>query len=61
MNVGTSGDLGFYMLKGRPKEWKGDGELISGWDFSKALVLLVGLEFISVVSDTNFMTGMIHE
>ena len=61
MDVGTSGDLGFYMLKGSPKGWKGGGELISGWDFSKALVLLVGLEFISVVSDTNFMTGMIHE
>ena len=35
--------------------------IIRGWKFPKDLFLLVGLEFISVVSDTNAMTGMTHE
>ena len=43
MNVGTSGDLGFSILKGRPEGWKGGGGLIRGWKFPKDLVLLVGL------------------
>ena len=43
MDLGNSGDLRFYILKGRPKGWKGGGGLIRGWKFPKDLVLLVGL------------------
>ena len=61
MGLDISGKLRFFILKGRPEGWKGGGGLFSGWDFPNALILLVGLEFISLVSDTNLMTGMIHE
>ena len=60
MDMGTSGELIFSILKGRPKGWKWGGGLIRGWKFPKDILLLVGLEFISVVSDTNVMTGMTY-
>ena len=61
MDLETSGKLRFSILKGRPEGWKGGGGLIRGWKFPKDLFLLVGLEFISVVSDTNDMNGMTHD
>ena len=61
MDMGTSGELIFSILKGRPKGWKWGGGLIRGWKFPKDILLLVGLEFISVVSDTNVMTGMTYD
>ena len=61
MDLVTSGELVFSILKDRPEGWKGGGGFIRGWKFSKDLYLLVGLDFISVVSDTNVMTGMTHD
>ena len=61
MDLVTSGELVFSILKDRPEGWKGGGGFIRGWKFSKDLYLLVGLDFISVVSDTNVMTGMISD
>ena len=61
MDPGTSGKLIFYILKGRPKGWKGGRGFIRGWNFPKDLFLFVGLEFISLVTDTNVMTGMTYD
>ena len=61
MDTGTSGDLVFSILKSRPVGWQVVGGLIRRWKCSKALVLLVVLEFICIVSDTNYMNVMTHD
>ena len=61
MDLGISGELRFSILKGRLEGWKGGGGLIREWYFPKAMVSLVGLEFIFLLSDANVMTGMTHD